>query len=253
MKFFRNFLMILAPLALCTGCPSDPIDGSQDTSTQVDGGGNDGGGDATSDTPTGGWEDIKLHPTEGYVAVEISTPDGKPADFYICLGGCGDDKTLPTPDESTILEKNIVKLQHFTKAPIEGKGIEMAIRIARPNYLFVDWKFFVNGHPDKSWTKSYTHEWKNAGSWGLAPNGTYKSSHSGKNESVSTSVKDGKVTLKWVGGDAIITHDEISPDDQIPEEKISGKISDDLSQIQVQVDRPFAPENNYQATLTIVK
>lgn len=252
MKFFLNCFLTLASLALLTGCPTDESsNGSQDASAQVDGGGNDGG---DKDTPTGGWEDIKLNPTEGYVAVEITTPDGKPADFYICTSGsCGDDKTLPTPDEFTILEKNIIKLQYFTKAPIQGKGEEMAIRIARPNYLFVDWKFLVNGHPDPKWTNHYTHEWKDVGSWGLAPNGTYKSSHSGKNESVSTSVKDGKVTLTCVGGKAIITHDEILPDDQIPEEKISGKISDDLSQIQVLVDRPFAPENNYQATLTIIK
>lgn len=235
MKFFRNFLMILASLALCTGCPSDPTDNPQDTSTQVDGGGNDGGG---KDTPTGGWEDIKLHPTEGYVAVEISTPDGKPADFYICTSGsCGDVNTLPEVDEFTVLEKNIVKLQYFTKAPIEGKGIEMEIRIARPNYLFVDWKFLVKGNPDTNWTNSYTHEWKDIGSWGLAPNGTYLDSSDGKNTSIVTSIKDEKVTLKvantdlaWVTGDQLVETDYMISLGL----KVSGTIQSDLKKIDVQ-------------------
>lgn len=236
--------MILASLALCTGCPSDPIDNPQDASAQVDGGGNDGGG---KDTPTGGWEDIKLHPTEGYVAVEISTPDGKPADFYICTGGsCGSYDTLPTPDEFTILEKDIVKLQYFTKAPIEGKGIEMEIRIARPNYLFVDWKFFVKGNPDTSWTNSYTHEWKDVGSWGLAPNKSCTDSFNGKKKSVSTSIKNGKVVLTlgsysaWTTGNSIVATDE----SKAIGINLTGTISDDGTKIEYQLTSDLPPEDH---------
>jgi hypothetical protein len=235
MKFFRNFLMILASVALLTGCPTDePSNGSQDTSAQVDGGGNDNdiGG---KDTPTGGWEDIKLHPTEGYVAVEITTPDGKPADFYICLGGCGSYDKLPEVNEYTVLEKNTVKLQHFTKAPIKGKGIEMQIRIVRQNYLFIDWSFFAKGNPDTNWTNSYTHEWKDTGSWGKLPAcQSVIDSADGKKKNITSGVKNGKVTLTvgnsefaWLTGDKLVE----TSNDATAGFKVSGTVSEDQSVI----------------------
>jgi hypothetical protein len=142
---------------------------------------------------------------------------------------------LPEVNEYTVLEKNTVKHQHFTKAPIKGKGIEMQIRIVRQNYLFIDWSFFAKGNPDTNWTNSYTHEWKDTGSWGKLPAcQSVIDSADGKKKNITSGVKNGKVTLTvgnsefaWLTGDKLVE----TSNDATAGFKVSGTVSEDQSVI----------------------
>jgi hypothetical protein len=212
--FLRNFLMILASLALCTGCPSDPIDNPQDTSTQVDGGGNDGGGDTSnSDTPT--WQDVDLQFGEGYALITAKTPDNKPATFYVCnqcpnwVGGNEEDPSdpcrnlrepNPSSPNNTQIFKDVAELNFPTKASIEF-GYDYTVCVERQNHLFIPFKFNLKGAKNPQMANAKNCEWKDTGSWGLAPNGTYISSDGTKKKTFETSVKNGKVLMTGVTGD----------------------------------------------------
>jgi hypothetical protein len=207
--FFRNFLMFIASLALLTGCPTDePSNGSQDTSAQVDGGGNDGGV-STSDSDTLTWKDVEVQSGEGYALITAKTPDNKPATFYVCnqcpswIGGFEENPSDPcrnmrepdlTHPSDTQIFKDIAELNLPTKASIEF-GSDYTVCVERQNHLFVPIKFNLKGAKDLQSANAKNCEWKNVGSWGLAPNKTCTDSFNGKKKSVSTSIKENKVTL----------------------------------------------------------
>ncbi|MCX6715183.1 MAG: hypothetical protein NTX72_05220 [Candidatus Uhrbacteria bacterium] len=242
---FFHKILVIAPLALlCTGCPSDPI-GSHDSSTvqtdgySPDGGSTDNGSDAGStDGSSGGWEDVKVTSTEGYITINAKTPDGKPADFYVCdeVSSCtsfGDPSIVPT--NPTYIFKNVDSIKVQTAANIKF-GNTFGVRVMRPDHLFVDWNFTAKGNPDKQFASGYTHEWTDVGSWGLAPNGTYQDSSDNKKKSVATNVVNDKIVLT-VGksGLAYITGDQLIESDSMSSLglKVSGVIQPDLLKISI--------------------
>lgn len=256
MKFFSNSLMVLASLALCTGCEADPQNTDSSTTAQNDGGSNDGG-NTGSDISSAGFEDVKLAYGEwgsGYVSIQAKTPDGKPATFYVCRDN---SSCYKDPVDGKIIKpewtfKDTTNFELHTAANF--KGDLFFIYAERENHLFVPLHFTAQG--DKANPKKpvvYAHEWKDVGSWGLAPNGTYLDTLHSNNKPVVTSVKNGKVTLTYAKTDAIVTHDAFSPNDQDPDLKLSGQISDDLSKVQLKAEFPNLPNKNYETTLTIVK
>lgn len=201
-----------------------------------------------------GFNDINLLSQEGYVLIQAKTPDDKPADFYICSDGCENFENPTVVPKTKRMEKNVTNINFHTKAGYAGVwNPTFTVRVVRNNHMFVDQSVKVYADKNPSKVNTFTVDWTEKGSWGLAPNGLYNSSHSGKNEKVSTSVKNGKVTLTWFGDDAIVANDVLSPYSSDSYFQISGNISPDLSQIQVKIEAPVEPQKNFTSTLTLVK
>jgi hypothetical protein len=242
--------MILASLALCTGCPSDPIDNPQDTSTQVDGGGNDGGGDTSnSDTPT--WQDVDLQFGEGYALITAKTPDNKPATFYVCnqcpnwVGGNEEDPSdpcrnlrepNPSSPNNTQIFKDVAELNFPTKASIEF-GYDYTVCVERQNHLFIPFKFNLKGAKNPQMANAKNCEWKDTGSWGLAPNGTYLNSSDNKLRSITTNITNEKVMITGISTNTIpVSGNQLTYEDEFT--IVSGNISSDLSAISYSLKYP---------------
>lgn len=242
MKFFHKILAIASLALLCTGCPSDPT-GSHDSSTiQADGYTADGGSTDNDGTPldndSNGWSNVTLESTEGYVFIGAKTPDGLPADFYVCPGTCGSDTINQNPQlvptATVAIYKNVSEIKVYTKAnkdPLVGNPF--AVRIIRQNYIFVDWGFRAVGSSNKLYATTYEQEKDNpwtTGSWGLAPNKTNcVDSRDGKKKTVSTTVQNGKVTMTspfnaWITGHKFVETD-FEPVENL---KIDGVINPNL-------------------------
>ncbi len=180
------------------------------------------------------------------------SPDGKPMTFWVftesCWIGIKEEKLMHGSKKF----ENVTEFT-FTKAN-EGDTDQVCIQADRPNYLFIDFLIPKNELLTQN-GKSLNLAWDTLGSWGLAPNGVYLDSYDQqeKEKMIKTSVKNGKVVLTYAGTDAIVTHDVLSPDGQDWGQNLSGKISDDLHEIQISVDRPKAPENSFKTTLTLIK
>jgi len=247
--------MVLAVLALCAGC--ETTTSSPDTSTQADGVSQDASGETSGDVSNyddvAEWKDVNIV-NQGYVAIEAKSPDGKPVSFYYCnLCNC-DVGGVPINGPCKSFMENTTSYKYFGIANLGGgTPVWWDFRVVRKNYLFVDWNVKVEGNPNKKTIVPYTYDWTKIGSWGLAPNGVYLDSIDGQKADITTKVKNGKVTLNYWGTDAIVTDDQISPDDKNPGKKISGTISKDLSVIQLQIVYPNNPEENFTTTLTLVK
>lgn len=253
MKFFQTILVI-ASLALCMGCDVDPT-GSQDSSSvQTDGGSKDGGnigsdngqGDSSTDAEIQWNKQTKL-------TIIVKTPDGLPADLYVCGGGsCYSGDAKPFVDPPNGFVKKVEGAEEIEFVQNDFGFTEVTFYAVRKNYLF----YYLNVHYVNGDKKEDTVNttWTEPGSWGLAPNGTYIDSFDGgKQTSITTSVKNGKVTLTYNNSGGIVTHDAFLPDDQNPNKKIAGQISNDLSQLQLKATFPNLPEKNFETTLTVVK
>lgn len=245
LSVFATSLISLSFLSGCStelpgnGVPVTPIN-------QPDGGQTDVqtiGGDGTSDGTSEGWENVKVDlSVQGYTVFRAKTPDDKPASFYVCgyscTGGSDHPETVPVKPmfSSTDITNIEAKMSAYDQSDGgDTKGQRFSIRVIRSNYLFADREFTAIGSKDKTKATLYSHEWKEVGSWGLAPNKTgCIDSHDGKKKNVVTSVKNGKVTLKigdsyelWVTGDKFIETDSMP----IAGMKYNGTIQPDLSVI----------------------
>ena len=244
--FFYNvskvsFLMI-ACILMSAGCLGDP--GSSDSSSVAS---TDGGTQDNNMPKT----DIVVKSDQVLVTVKGKMPDGKPADaVHFCeYADCLDGKAASKP---AITIKNVSEFEETLAIyAIEGNDGKATVLVERQNYLFVSKQIpIIQSKNGKA--QSFDVNWSGLGQFCAAPNGSYLSSNDKKIKTVETIVKNGKCLFTYGSGVAIVTDHEITPDDQ-ESKKISGKLSDDLSQIQLQIDFPGSPEKKFETTLTFVK
>ena len=245
MTFFYNLskvsLLMIACILMSAGCLGDP--GSSDSSSiaSTDGGTQDNNMPKT---------DIVVKSDQVLVTVKGKMPDGKPADaVHFCENSsCIDGKNLFSPD---LTIKSVSEFEETLPVHAnEGNDGKVTGLEERQNYLFAYKVILVQSKNGKA--QSFDVNWSGLGQFCAAPNGSYLSSHDKKTKTVETIVKNGKCELTYGSGPAIVTGNAITPVDQASK-KISGKISDDLSQIQLQIDFPGSPESSFKTTLSIVK
>lgn len=237
MKFFQMILVIASLALLCTGCSSEPIGSHDSSAVQADGGTNDGGStdsDVKSQNDSSADVEIQWNKYTN-LTVHIQTPDGLPADIYICGVGCYTAAAIPYDDlpDSYLKKVEGVKDMDYVFTHQNGK-IDFAIYAVRKNYLFT--RVFIDYIVGDKTEDTMSITWTDVGSWGLAPNGTYKDSLDGKNKSVTTAVsmnaeKDfGKIVISL--GDAsvngIVTGTSIS---ETATSKLTGSITESLENI----------------------
>lgn len=247
MNSFFQKILVIASLALFAGCDTENPSNEFDSSAQADGGSNDGGGkpDANSNPDYWDWKDVPVIDDYGHTLIEGKVPDDKPATFYVCSscpswkGGQSPDYekdpcvNMREPNEThvhdTVVFKDVLSFKYPTIAHIKF-GSDFKVCVERKNHLFVPQFFHIEGAADPKMSTSKKLEWKNAGSWGLAPNGTYVDSDGGGKTQVKTTVVNNKVIID-LGIPTKTTVDNTNLSGEDTYAKVNGNISTDLSKI----------------------
>lgn len=222
--FIRTFLVILASLALCAACSTDPTTGSQDSSAVSADGGSTNNRLVSITTLDGGSTTIELDKFQALIVLKGKTPDGKPATFEV-----GGGYKFENVTEFTY--QGYVTLLSYDSF-VEG-GHDYTVTVTRPNYLFAPWTIHATGdkvHPTVP--VEYVHEW-GAKAFSLAVDGKYESIDKTDSGTFKTIVQKDEVVLHGIGATKqdppMVAYNKWYYEDD--EAVLSGTITDDLSSI----------------------
>ncbi len=217
-------IVILASLALCAACSTDPMAGSQDSSAVGADGGPTNNRLVSITTGDGGSTQIDLSKYEALVVIKGKTPDGKPATFDVC-----GEATFENVTEFAFT-RNVTLEDMYNGIP---GGYDCYVKVTRPNYLFAPWTIHATGdktHPTVAVV--YEHEW-NMKAFSLAVDGKYESADKTDSGTFKTIVQKEEVVLHGIGATKqdppMIAYNKWFYEDD--EAILSGTITDDLSSI----------------------